>query len=148
MASKFLTPERRDVICRAVRAGATYRAAAEHAGVKAGTMLKWRDRGLNPDETDRAYVDFAQELAKATADAEVGAVAVIRKAMGDDWRAAAWFLERRHPDVWGQRQRTELTGARGGPVEVAAVDLRGLSRGDLVELERILSAAGGDLPPG
>jgi transposase len=33
------------------------------------------------------------------------------------WQAAAWILERRHPDRWGRRERVELTGRDGGPVE-------------------------------
>ena len=42
-------------------------------------------------------------------------MAQIRLHASGDWRAAAWILERRHPDDYGKR--TELTGKDGGPVK-------------------------------
>lgn len=48
------------------------------------------------------------------------------------WQAAAWWLERVLPNEFGRRTRHEVTGAEGGPVEVAAFDAR-------QEAERILT---------
>jgi hypothetical protein len=54
--------------------------------------------------------DFHEAVLRAEADAEVHAVAVIRKAMTKDWRAAGHFLERRHPDRWRRRESIEHEG--------------------------------------
>lgn len=35
-----------------------------------------------------------------------------------DWRAAAFILERRHPDRWGRQVKTELSGPGGQPVPI------------------------------
>jgi hypothetical protein len=45
----------------------------------------------------------------AEASAEVRAVVTIRQAINsNDWRAAAWWLERRRHEDWGRRDRLEL----------------------------------------
>jgi hypothetical protein len=36
-----------------------------------------------------------------------------------DWRAAAWVLERRHPDGFARPSQLQVSGPGGGPVEVA-----------------------------
>lgn len=44
---------------------------------------------------------------------------VERRGARGDWRAAFTLLERRYPQRWGKTLRTEVTGADGGPIEVA-----------------------------
>jgi hypothetical protein len=71
------------------------------------------------DHPDKAYGDFCEAVEKTRAQAEVRAVALIRKAaMDGTWQAAAWFLERSHPGKWGRQGRLEVTGKNGGAVEV------------------------------
>jgi hypothetical protein len=60
---------------------------------------------------------FSQSLTRARADAKVGAIAAIRSAMPEDWRAALAFLERRHPQEWGRRTAHEVSGPEGGSIE-------------------------------
>ncbi len=33
------------------------------------------------------------------------------------WQAAAWYLERRHPDLYARTIKSEVTGKDGGPIE-------------------------------
>ncbi|TDD73383.1 hypothetical protein E1293_31475 [Actinomadura darangshiensis] len=35
-----------------------------------------------------------------------------------DWRAAAWVLERRHPDGFARPSQLQVSGPDGGPVEI------------------------------
>lgn len=66
-----------------------------------------------PVSTDDGGVVFAEETTTVT-----------KRGTQRAWQAAAWFLERTLPDEYGRRTRTELTGAHGGPVEVAPIDAR------------------------
>ena len=60
-------------------------------------------------------MDFLNAVTRASADAEVETVDMVRKSISDDWRAGAWFLEHRYPDKWGKR-RFEHTGKDGDAV--------------------------------
>jgi hypothetical protein len=55
------------------------------------------------------YHDFAESVREAEAQAEVRALEYWRSAMLTDWRAAAGFLSRRHPERWGDKA-TEAAG--------------------------------------
>lgn len=79
----------------ALRTGCTREAACDHAGIVRTTLYRWVESkpGL------RARVE------KAEADAEVRFTAQVARAAGDDdWRAAAWWLERRRPKSYGRAQ--------------------------------------------
>ena len=42
--------------------------------------------------------------------------------------------------------RTEMTGAGGGPIGIAAIDVKGLSDAELEQMSRLLAKAAGDTP--
>ena len=85
-------PELLDKICSALRAGNTRKASAEYAGITEETFYQWMKHNLS----------FLSAIKKAEADAEVSAVAIIKKAMPETWTAAAWWLERRKPNDYGR----------------------------------------------
>jgi transposase len=103
-----LTDELKARLLEAVRAGVPVEVAAEYAGISRSTYYRW----LSLAEEDDRFRAFRDEVRTAEAEAEVHATATLRKAMGDDWRAALAYLERRHPERWGRRRAEELTRKR------------------------------------
>lgn len=113
-----LTAETQDKIIRALQAGNYFNAACQYARIDPRTGQKWlawgkgRSYGKGQDlpKDIEPYKQFREAVMRASADAEVHAVAMIRKAMPEDWRAAAEYLRRRHVDRWG-RERVDVNVA-------------------------------------
>lgn len=120
-----LTADVQSSVIEALAAGNYLETAAQYAGIHPATLFRWLDRGRaaneseDDDHPDKIYGEFCEAVEKTRAQAEVRAVALIRKAaMDGTWQAAAWFLERSHPTKWGRQGRLEVTGKNGGAVEV------------------------------
>lgn len=97
-----LTPEFQDKICKLIAAtGCTVEGAAAAVDIDPRTIYDWRSRGLI--ECSGIYYQFSQALMRARAKSEATLVACIASAAKTDWRAAAWILERRFPDQYGNR---------------------------------------------
>jgi len=134
-----LTPTSHDRIVQALRAGNYREPAARAAGIAPSTFYAWLERGA-AERPDSPYARFAEAVQRAEAEAEVFAVAVIRQAMPEDWRAAVSHLERRHPGRWRRRNSTELTGKDGGPIATTTehhFDLSTLTDSELKILEEL-----------
>jgi len=121
-----LTAETAERIVQAIRAGNYAEAAVRAAGIAPSTFYRWMDRGAA--EEDGPHRDFHEAVRRAEAEAEVHAVATVRRAMGDDWRAAMAYLERRHPSRWRKHTSTELTGKDGGPIRAEHAPTLDLTR--------------------
>jgi transposase len=134
-----LTPEVRDRVVAALRAGNYRGPSARASGISEATFHRWMKRG------DKAksgiYRDFHEEVLRAEAEAEVHAVAVIRKKMPDEWRAAAHYLERRFPDRWRRRESIEHEGTQRLVVKTEDLSDPELRR-DLREIGRRIAGAG------
>jgi hypothetical protein len=111
------TPETTAKICAALRLGVSQECAATSAGITERSFYIWLEKGREGLEP---YVQFLQEVHAAENDAEMELVNLIKASAQDDWKAGAWILERRHPRRWGRLDRSEISGANGGPVQVAA----------------------------
>jgi hypothetical protein len=110
-----LTPEVSTRILDIIKAGGYVEAAAQAAGVSRSTFHAWFDRGHpdgvvtdpeKPDERVRRKDDepfrvFRAKVEQAKAEGEAINVARVSAAAVKDWKAAAWILERTHPDRWG-----------------------------------------------
>ena len=84
-----------------VRAGNTLDTAATACGIHRTTLHRWMRHGKG--QKRGRYHKLFEQVEKAQAEAEARDVAIIAKAAGADWRAAAWRLERRFPRKYGPR---------------------------------------------
>lgn len=111
-----LTAETSKAITDALEFGATYRDAAEAAGVWYTTFLAWMKKG--EEQNTGAYHEFHDQVRQAEASARLKFTAVIAtSAKEGDWRAALEFLKRRDPENWREISGVEMTGKDGGAIE-------------------------------
>lgn len=120
--------EIQDTIVDYIRAGNYMETAAAAAGISKDTLYNWLRRGARykAGEEDyniekyQKYAEFKDKVEQAQAEAEIRDVMIISKAAQESWQAAAWRLERKFPDKWGKKEKSnvELTGKDGGPVEL------------------------------
>jgi transposase len=101
-----LIPEIKTKLLKALAAGNHYEPACAYAGISYQTFRNWMKRGETASRGE--YLEFFETVQGAIAQGEIASVAKIKKAEDSDWRAAAWMLERRHPDRWASTQRVKL----------------------------------------
>jgi len=98
-------------LLQGLRVGMTRRAACAGAGFSRTTLYRMLD-----NDPDGALVTAIE---KAEAEAEATYTLIIAKATINpkNWTAAAWWLERRRPQEFAKRERVEMTGKDGGPID-------------------------------
>jgi hypothetical protein len=113
------TPERHAKLTDALRVGVFPVHAAALAGLTLDELNEWLTLGRAGREP---YAQLARDVAEAIAhDVRRNHLVISRAALGQspptaDWRAAAWLLERKHPDHYIlQTVRQRAAGAP--PVE-------------------------------
>lgn len=111
MAGHAIASDATDKLLAGLRLGMTRRAASGYAGFGKSTL--YRMLANDPDGT------LGTEIEKAEAEAEATYSAIVAQAAADpkNWTAAAWWLERRHPADYAKRERVEMTGKDGGPID-------------------------------
>ena len=107
-----------------LKQGNTFEVSALSAGVSKSTFYNWMAWGEDP-ESDPIYHDFREAVEMATALAEAERVKTIMDAAkgrgkfrdNAKWEAAAWFVERRNPVVWGRIDRLKAEMEHSGGVK-------------------------------
>ncbi len=110
-----LTPDTKEDIVKALKAGNSRRDSALYAGIAESTFYGWMERGRAGEPL---YMEFLEAVEKAEAQSVVRNVAIIQRAAEETWQAAAWWLERKRPDDWGRRQRMDIGTDKDQPMEV------------------------------
>jgi len=93
--------EKREKLLENLRTGMSVDAACTQSSISRSTYYRW----IEEDE------EFAEEVEAAKDFSEAVLLESIRY-QGEakqDWRAAAWILERRIPDRWGAKREVDLT---------------------------------------
>ena len=121
------TEARIEALLVALGTGCTREAAARHAGIDRTTLYRW----LETDPGLRVRVE------KAEADVEVRLAAQIVQAAPDDWRAAAWMLDRRRPRSYGRAQAAAAAAAMTAAPTLAPHPLDDLPPEEIRERSRL-----------
>lgn len=102
------------VICEGLAKGLSRELAASRAGVNRRTIWEWT----------KSKPEFAEMVENAEAVAAAHWLDQIESAAADgNWQAAAWRLERRYPDTYGQpKVKHEVSGPSGRPIPVRVFD--------------------------
>lgn len=100
-----LTPELAEEAVKLVKGGASNADVIAWLGVSETSFYKWLREPQN-----RAQRELAQGMKKAETERKLWHLQKIHKAADNgDWKASAWYLERRYPDEYAQTRR--ITGA-------------------------------------
>jgi len=95
--------------------GVMIETACRTAGISARTYRRWLANADDPN-ADPKYAKFRDDADAARAKAEADSIQMVAGHAKDDWRAAAWFLERSFPAKYGRQTRTEVTGKDDTPL--------------------------------
>lgn len=139
-----LTDEMLDTIVKHLKTGNFVSTACRLSGITERSYYGWMETGEADfvSGKDTMHARFFQSTTHAIADAEDMAVYALRRAWKEDWRAAAWYLERRKAGKWARRDRMEVTGKDGGPIEHDhRIDLSRLTHEELEQLDSIVRKA-------
>jgi transposase len=102
-----LTEELAEKICHYISQGNYFDTSCKLVGIDYSTFRAWILKG---EEDGRGkFHDFSESIKRAEAEAEAKRVEMILKAgsLGGDWKANAWYLERKYPERWGRVDRLE-----------------------------------------
>lgn len=123
-----ITEERTCRMETLLKAGGFIQTSCELAGIPASVHDRWMQLGRAKDSPPEHafYRVYAQRIDRAIAIGENNLVTAIAGA--GDWRAAAWILERRHPERWGRRS-VNPPPADTGRVDTPLTDLLREARG-------------------
>jgi hypothetical protein len=104
-----------DKLLRVLSSGVHRDVAARAVGITDRTLRNWMRKGEGGDPLFR---QFAEDVKQVEAKAEVGHVANITLASRNDWRASAWYLERKADTRWTRVDKHEVSGREGQPLGV------------------------------
>ena len=99
-----------DELCKYIKQGMTQKDAAILADINELTFYRWKKK----------YVSFASALKKAEMECKHRNIAIIQKAAITTWQAAAWFLERKYYEEFGQK--LQHRGDPDNPVSLVFTD--------------------------
>lgn len=127
----------------ALRDGATERAAAVLAGIPRSTITSWvkADDDLQAEE-DAAREEYLSSRREIVEDIARGAVLDAQQARVR-LAASTWLLEKRDPERFGQRTKSEISGPSGAPLQVQS--LPASREAALTELEQLHAEIGEEL---
>lgn len=125
-----LTPELQKDICNYLLAGNFVETVCDFVGIDKTTFYDWCNRGERgwKVDIDGGYVEFSNAVKKAISQVEMTTVHDLRKGPVN-WQSKAWWLERRHPDKWGNRGKSQVEHTIKDVSQLSDDELRAIVEG-------------------
>lgn len=101
-----------------IRSGNYASVACNALGVSETSWYNWL-KDAEAEKPQPLKLAFLEAIKSAEAEAEKKNLKVVLDAGKKHWQAAAWYLERKHPERWGRFQRIEHD-FKGGVLTVPA----------------------------
>ena len=115
-----LTSEAHDKIVQALNLGNYRQDAAAFAGVGVATLRRWLVRGAQEQEGE--YARLYEAVTESESRAKIMILGCVTRAARDgDWRAGAWYLQRKFPHQFSDRCQLFLIHKTFEQVEAAAL---------------------------
>ena len=116
-----------DALSLAISKGNYAVTACQLAGIAEPSLYDWINLAKEDQEAGREsiYTSLVKSLKKAEAQAEAALVEVVREAgtVKREWLPAMTFLERRHPDRWGRKDRTRVDINETKTIKITRVEV-------------------------
>lgn len=93
-------PENCEEFFKRIRLGLSMTDACAIVGISDETYYAWC----------KNHLEFLEGVKKARAECKQMCIATIQKASIKSWQAAAWLLERKHPEEFGMRTHQQISG--------------------------------------
>lgn len=119
MRKTKLTKKLTEKLVDALKAGSFVESAVDYAGISKASYYGWRARAEKEltrfnkalennsnariIKSEKKYLEFLDAVDAALSEAEITAIYMIRAEFKNDWKSAAWYLERRYADRWGRK---------------------------------------------
>ena len=95
-------------ICEYIATGNTFERACRLSNISESIFYDWKAKGEK--EKQGKYLDFLEAVKKAEEEFKKTNIDIILNAAKDGtWQAAAWLLERKHPEEFGRRDRVAIS---------------------------------------
>ena len=104
-----IQPKLLEELCEILLSGNTIRTACQTMGLSESTFHDYIRRG-DPSQPahEPRFAQFSQAITRARAEGKRELVRLVAKAAKEDWRAAAFLLERSWPEEYGRRAPEEV----------------------------------------
>lgn len=132
---KLLKPGVKEKFLSAIAKGASYTIACGYAGISYQTLRRWikyaeplAELFEEQIETNpyREYFAFYCDIKRVESYAALKWLEKIDKAADFHWQAAAWKLERRHPDDYGRYEKENKQDAEDNSLQKARSEVEKL----------------------
>ena len=102
----FCTAEATELVAKLVSAGLSIVVACQALGIKKHLWEDWNKLGKRDVAAgvDSIFARWWDAMCEAKAASEANLVRMVQAGAPEDWKAAAWLLERRHAKRWGKRE--------------------------------------------